>query len=75
MSVRAALLGTLLGSCSLALAADGEIPEMDFVEYLGMWDESDEDWLIFDEPTAADTDERTDPLSEGEDSTEKVDES
>lgn len=75
MLVRAALLGTVLGSGSLVLAADDEIPEMDFVEYLGMWDESDEDWLLFDEPTAADADERTEPAPKRDVSAEKVDES
>ena len=75
MLVRAALLGTVLGCGSLVLAADDEIPEMDFVEYLGMWDGSDEDWLILDEPTAAGTDERTEPVPKGDVSAEKVDES
>lgn len=42
--------------------------DMAFLEYLGMWDESDEDWLLLDE-------ERTEPVPEGEESTEKKDES
>jgi len=76
MSVRkTALLGTLLLGCSLVLAADDEIPDAEFLEYLGTWEESDEDWLIFNEPITADTDKRSDPAPEGEESTEKTDES
>ena len=77
MSVsRSALIGSLLMGASLALAADDEIPDPDFLEYLGAWEESDEDWLIFDEPKTAELEERTDPVpEEGEESTEKTDES
>ena len=38
-----------------------------------MWEESDEDWLIFDEPVTADSDERIDPAPDGEESMEKDD--
>ena len=38
----------MLGACSLVLAADDELPKIDFVEYLGLWEGSDEDWLIFE---------------------------
>jgi hypothetical protein len=72
---KAALLGSLLMSCSLVLAADDEIPDAEFLEYLGLWEESDEDWLIFDEPITADAEERSDPVPEGEESTETNDES
>lgn len=65
----------LLGASSLVLAADDEIPEMEFIEYLGIWEESDEEWLMFEEPATADTDERIDPAPEGEESKEKDDES
>lgn len=75
MLARAALLGTLLFGYSLVLAADDEIPEPDLIEYLGMWEGSDEEWLIFEEPVAADNDERNDPAPQGEASTEKDDES
>ena len=70
-----ALLGSLLLGCSLVLAADDEVPDAEFLEYLGLWEESDEDWLIFDEPIIADVEERSDPVPEGEESTEKTDES
>ena len=76
MSVkRTALLGSLLMGCSLVLAADDEIPDAEFLEYLGLWEESDEDWLIFDEPITADAEERSDPVPQGEESTETKDES
>ena len=69
-----AVVGMMLG-CSLVLAADEELPELDFLEYLGSWEESDEDWLLFEEPITADVEERSDPAPEGEESTEKTDES
>jgi hypothetical protein len=76
MSVKkTALLSSLLMGCSLVLAADDEIPDVDFLEYLGLWEESDEDWLIFDEPITADAEERSDPVPQGEESTETNDES
>lgn len=70
------VISTLLLGCSVVLAAEEEvIPDPDFLEYLGMWDESDEDWIIFDEPVTADREERSDPEPDGEESTEKTDES
>ena len=65
----------LLGVSGLVLAADDELPEMEFIEYLGIWEESDEEWLMFEEPVAADADERIDPVPQGEESKEKDDES
>ena len=72
---KAALIGSMLLGCSLALAQDEEIPDAEFLEYLGLWEESDEDWLLFDEPITADAEKRSDPVPEGEESTEKTDES
>ena len=75
MSVRpASVVGLLLG-CGLVLAADDELPEMEFLEYLGSWDGTDEDWLLFREPVTADAEERSDPAPKGEESTETTDES
>ena len=66
----------LLLGMSLALADEEEMPDPDFLEYLGTWEESDEDWLIFNEPVTAEVDEeRSEPAPEGEESTEKTDES
>jgi len=55
---------------------DEDIPEMDFLEYLGMWEETDEDWELLNELAVAENDdERSDPVPEGKESTEKEDES
>ncbi len=72
---KTAMLSVMLMGCSLVLAADDEIPDAEFIEYLGLWEESDEDWLIFNEPITADAEERSDPVPEGEESTETSDES
>ena len=74
---RAFLTGFLLTCCSLVLAADEETPEMDFIEYLGMWEESDEVWLVFEDENAqlaAESEKRTEPVPDGEASAEKDDE-
>ena len=60
---------------SAALAMEEEVPEADFLEYLGMWQESDEEWLLHDEMQTIDEEERSDPVPEGEESTETEDES
>ena len=67
-------------ACGLGMgvaAADDEqpVPEVEFLEYLGTWEESDEDWLLHDIEETEDTDERSDPAPEGEESTENNDES
>lgn len=66
-----------LALCSnLAVAADDdEEAGVDFLEYLGMWEESDEEWLLLDESMTAGNEERIDPAPEGEESMEKDDES
>ena len=76
MSVRRALVGSLLAACSLVVAADEELPEIEFIEYLGLWEESDEDCTMFSDPIEArnESEERSDPAPEGEESTEIRDE-
>ena len=73
--------GLLLGLCGTVLAADDGSPETDFLEYLGSWEESDEVWLVIDqvadqvaELVATDSEERSDPALDGEESTENDDE-
>ena len=65
--------------CSLMVAADEELPEIEFIEYLGLWEDSDEDWVLFSDSFDADkrakNEQRSDPAPEGEESTEKDDES
>ena len=75
MSARQTLIGSMLLICSFMVAADEELPDMEFIEYLGLWEDSDEDWLIFSEPLSAENDERSDPAPEGKESMEKDDES
>jgi hypothetical protein len=72
---RALLCAVALCSSLFAVAADDEAPDSDFLEYLGMWEESDEDWVIIDGVTAAATEERSDPVPEGEELQEIDDES
>lgn len=73
-----AVLWGLIG-CSGVVAAEDEQPDMEFLEYLGSWEESDEDWLLFDvrddEVAAADETKRSDPVPGGKESTERDDES
>ena len=65
--------------CSFMVAADEELPEIEFIEYLGLWEDSDEDWVLFSDSFNADkrakNEQRSDPAPEGEESTEKDDES
>ena len=75
MSVKRALLAASLLCCGMVIAADEEIPDMEFLEYLGSWEESDEEWLIFADAKETSDDERSDPVPQGEESTEKDDES
>ena len=77
--LRVAVLWVLLGCSGIVVAEDEEMPDMEFLEYLGSWEESDEDWLLFDESTgeavAADSEKRIDPAPRGKESTESEDES
>jgi len=69
--------GLCLGSG--ALADEQPPPDPEFLEYLGMWEGSDEDWMVLDNLQVAqemtDDDERSDPVPEGEESAEMKDES
>jgi hypothetical protein len=69
----AAICGVLGGGI---VAAD-EVPDLEFLEYLGSWEGSEEDWLLFkesDTDAASVSDESSDPLPAGGASTEKDDE-
>ena len=71
------LAAILLIVCSVAVVADEELPEIEFLEYLGLWEGSDEEWVMFNDPLNADNkdQQRSDPAPEREESTEKRDES
>lgn len=48
---RTTLLWGCVGCGSLVLAADEIQPDLELLEYLGSWEESDEDWLLFNDDT------------------------
>lgn len=64
-----------VGAAGTLLAAEAEEPDMAFVEYLGLWEESDEEWLMVEHQIDAEPEERIDPVPEGEESMEDDDES
>jgi len=72
---RNALLVLAFGAAGTALAAEAEEPEMEFVEYLGLWEASDEEWLMVEHQMAMESEEeRIDPVPDGEESREDDDE-
>ncbi len=71
-SVPTLLCGIVL--CVPALGVEEQAPDLAFLEYLGMWEESDEDWLLVDEETMAENDKRNDSEPKGEESAENHDE-
>lgn len=71
------LCGIALGTSMSAIAEpepEETLPEMEFLEYLGMWETSDEDWLLLHDKEVARTDKRSDPAPKSEESTEAEDE-
>lgn len=70
-----ALLVIALGAAGTALAAESPEPDMELLEYLGLWEETDEEWLIVEYQMSVESEERIDPVPEGEESTEDDDES
>ena len=42
---RVVALWGLIGVAGIAIADDAEAPDLEFLEYLGSWEESDEDWV------------------------------
>ena len=69
----------LIASATIVTADEEELPDIEFLEYLGSWQESDADWLIFDETTDSEDgkaeEDRSERVPQGEASTEKQDES
>ncbi len=73
-----AVLWGLLGCTGIVAADDDVMPDMEFLEYLGSWEESDEDWVLFSEAEAAQLAseaKQADPVSKDEESVEIDDES
>ena len=83
MSVRhiakTALFWGSLGCASLVLAAEEMQPDIEFLEYLGSWESSDEDWLMFhdeaDRRVVVDDRKQSDSEPKAKESTESKDES
>ncbi len=65
---KVALLCGLFSCSGEFYAADEEVPDLEFLEYLGSWDGSDEDWVLLAdadvEDSAAD-DDRDGPVPQG----------
>lgn len=77
----AKVLLTLLSGCAVAMpltaGANEAAPDMEFLEYLGSWEESDEDWVLFDsdDERPGQQETRSDPAATGEESQEPQHES
>jgi hypothetical protein len=72
--LRAVVACGLFGLSGGVTAGDDELPDVEFLEYLGSWDESDEDWLLVSDVDRVRKelakDERSDSGQQAEDSTE-----
>ena len=69
--LRLAVICGLLGLSGAALADEPELPDLAFLEYLGSWEESDEDWVLFSEEetevvASGKESKRTDPAPQEE---------
>jgi len=73
-TLEALACGILFSSGGLVCAEEEGVPDADFLEYLGMWEESDEDWQMINQAMTAESEQRSDPVLKGEESMEKVDE-
>lgn len=77
-TLKVVLACTLCAFAGFTAANDEELPDVDFLEYLGSWDESDEDWQVVRKADEIRREaakiERNDPVPESEESTETDDE-
>ena len=57
---RALAVWGLIGVTGIVLADEAEAPDLEFLEYLGSWEESDEDWvaLVADAAVAKESEEQ-----------------
>ncbi len=62
--------------CGVALAADEEAAlDREFLDYLAMWEETDEDWQMFEEEeTPVESEQPPEDAPESQDMTENEDE-
>ena len=71
--VRLAVVWGLMTCGGVSQADDEEAPDLEFLEYLGSWEETDETWLILsvdmeatEEPENKDKDDGKEPAPNGE---------
>ena len=74
LQVALLVCGLCIGSAVAEEAQPEPEPDVAFVEYLGMWEQTDEEWLLHEDQETAVVEERSEPVPEGEDSTEIEDE-
>lgn len=74
VSVRAAGLCALLFFGSAVVVAEDESPDMELLEYLGMWEGSDDEWLLFADRAGTETEKRSGAVPDGKAPPEKQDE-
>ena len=53
LALRLAVICSLAGAGGIAAADDEPLPDIEFLEYLGSWEETDEDWVLLSEAAAA----------------------
>ncbi len=74
--MQVALLWGLIGFTGVLYAENAETPDLEFLEYLGSWEESDEDWVLFaadnEEPVASQNN-GDDPAPQGEEKLAELD--
>jgi hypothetical protein len=58
--VRLVLLWGLTGACGLVTAEDTEAPDLEFLEYLGSWEEAEEDWILLAPEVSPEKDKNND---------------
>lgn len=73
VNVLRTVLITGCAAVAVAAGATEEEPDTEFLEYLGMWEETDEDWQLLAED--AENEERSDPVPQDEESQELEDDS
>jgi len=57
------------------LAEEETAPDSEFLEYLGMWEETDDEWLLHEQMEQAAAETRSGPAPESEEPRENEDES
>lgn len=76
IGLKVAVLWGLFATTGILLADEAAAPDLDFLEYLGSWEEGEEDWVLFaSEETNPDTknDEGQDPAPQGEEKLAELD--